>query len=175
VDEHEDGVLTLSWQPELADFVEAFRARNRGRKTWYKVGGMMGLALVVSVVALVAHNPALAVACVWGAIALPPMVLVVQPLGARSLWRRNPALRARLHAQVNPTTGIVVTGQSTGHHPWSTVHSVLETNRVFIVQISGYRNLAFVLLAKRGLPDQRSVDRLRTVLTRAVAPGSSRG
>jgi hypothetical protein len=163
-----DGVLDLAWQPAMADFTEAFRARNRARKMWYKVLGLVGAALVGAAVASLAGNVSLTSGCIALAAGLPIAVLVVQPVSVRSLWRRNPALRATLRARVDPAAGITLTGESTGQHPWSVVHSFLETDRVFVVQLSGYRALGFILLAKRGLPDQQQVDALRTVLSRAT-------
>ena len=45
----------------------------------------------------------------------------------------------------------------------------LETDRVFVVQLTGYRNLGFLLLAKRGLPSERHVDELRGLLSTCAA------
>lgn len=97
------------------------------------------------------------------------MALVIQPVSVRSFWRRNPALAHPLRAQVDPATGITLSGQSTSHHPWPTVHSFLETDRVFVVQFAGYQRLAFLLLAKRGLPSDQAVGELRAALSRDTA------
>jgi hypothetical protein len=164
--------VDLSWQPELADFTEAFRARNRARKMWLKVGVICGVALVAGIVFSFSGT---ASASVWApgcfalAVLLVVMVLVVQPLSVRGFWRTNPALRSALHARVDPVEGITVTGLSTGTHPWAVVHNFLETDRVFVVQISGYQRLGFLLLAKRALPDERQVGALRDMLTAGIA------
>ena len=64
-------------------------------------------------------------------------------------------VRARIH----PVEGITVDlGHTRSRHEWSAVHSVLETPRVFVVQVLGYRALGFLLLAKRGLLDPALVD-----------------
>jgi hypothetical protein len=171
VNHQQDGALSLSWQPELADYVEAFRARNRARKAWHKIWGLAGIALVIAVAVSVAGTASsMAFPCFFAAVGFPVAALVISPLSVRSFWRRNPALHSPLQACVDPTTGITLTGQSTGQHPWSTIHSFLETNRVFVVQLSGYRSLGFLLLAKRGLSDERHVDDLRTLLSRALLP-----
>lgn len=174
MDHQQHTALHLSWQPELADFTEAFRARNRARRAWVKIWAIAGIALVVAVAVTIAGTaPSVASACYFAAVCCPLAALIVQPLSVRAFWRRNPALRSALHAQVDPITGITLTGQSTGTHPWSVVHSFLETDRVFVVQLSGYRNLAFLLLAKRGLPDERHADELRDLLSAGIA-GSAR-
>jgi hypothetical protein len=168
----DDTALRLSWQPELADFAEAFRARNRARKTWLKIGVICGVALVAGVVLLTQGTPetlAGGTALVGLAIVLPLMMFAVQPLSVRGLWRTNAALRSAMRAEVDAVRGITLTGQSTGTHPWSVVHSVLETDRVFVVQISGYQRLGFLLLAKRGLPAGHQVDELRDILAAGKA------
>ncbi|HEX5404553.1 MAG TPA: YcxB family protein [Pseudonocardiaceae bacterium] len=168
----DDTALRLSWQPELADFTEAFRARNRARRAWLKIGVMCGVALVVGVVLLTRGTPSAqagATGLIGLAVVLPLMMLAVQPLSVRGFWRSNAALRCALRAEVDPVTGITVTGQSTGTHPWSVVHSVLETDRVFVVQVSGYRRLGFLLLAKRGLSADHQVAELRDILRAGVA------
>lgn len=168
----DDSALRLSWQPELADFSEAFRARNRARKAWLKVGAICGTALVAGVVLLTRGTPSAlagAIGLIGLAVVLPLMMLAVQPLSVRGFWRANPALRSAMQAEVDPATGITLTGQSTGTHPWSVVHSVLETDRVFVVQISGYQRLGFLLLAKRGLPAGHQVSELRDILAAGMA------
>jgi YcxB-like protein len=162
--------VELSWQPELADFTDAFRARNRTRQAWLKIGVICGASLVVGVVLFITGAapemaPLFCFVAVLGLLA----ALVMQPISVRSFWRRNAALRAPLHVRVDPVTGITLTGQSTATHPWPVVHSFLETDRVFVVQISGYRRLGFLLLAKRGLPDERQVDDLRNRLSAGIA------
>jgi hypothetical protein len=172
----DDTTLRLAWQPELADFSEAFRARNRARRTWLKVGVICGIALVAGVVLLAKGTPSAlagAIGLIGLAVVLPLMMLAVQPLSVRGLWRTNTALRSAMRAEVHPVTGITLTGQSTGTHPWSVVHSVLETDRVFVVQISGYQRLGFLLLAKRGLPAGHQAGELRDLLAAGAAGGAS--
>lgn len=170
----EDAALHLSWQPELLDFTDAFRARNRARKAWLKIWALASIALVVAIVFSIAGSaPAVSSACYAAAVCAPLTALVAQPLSVRAFWRRNPALHCALHARVDPGAGITLTGQSTMTHPWSTVHSFLETGRVFVVQLSGYQNLGFILLAKRGLPGDGHIDELRDRLSAGIA-GSAR-
>lgn len=166
----EDGALQLSWQPALADFTDAFRARNRARKAWHKIWAFGGIALVIAIALSIAgRGSSLAPIFFFVAIGMPVAPLVIQPLSVRSFWRSNPALHVTLHARVDPATGITLTGQTTGQYPWSAIHSFLETTQVFVVQLSGYRNRAFLILAKRGLPDERQVDELRTLLSLGIA------
>lgn len=167
-------VLHLSWQPEMGDYAEAFGARNRARKAWHKIGAIAGSALVIALVLLAAGTgSSLVPVLLFAAFATPVMALVIQPVSVRSFWRRNPALAHPLRAQVDPATGITLSGQSTGHHPWPTIHSFLETDRVFVIQLAGYHKLAFLLLAKRGLPSDQAAGELRAALSLGIAkPGS---
>jgi hypothetical protein len=147
--------LELAWRPELADFAEAFRTRSRAGGTYAKLAALAVLSLVAVLVGLAAGN-GLVVACA-GAGVLSVLVgpFIVQPLSVRTLWRRNPALHADVRATIDPAAGITIVSHTTGQFPWSAIHSCLETSRVFIVQLTGYRGLNFVLLAKRGAaPDQ---------------------
>jgi hypothetical protein len=158
--------LELSWQPEQADFTEAFHARNRARKAWRKIWTLSTVGLLLAMVFTFLTAPqGLVFFCVFFAVAFPVSALIMQPISVRGYWRRNPALHDPLRATVDPLAGITLTGQSSGTHPWSVVHDFLETDRVFVVQLSGYRNLGFLLLAKRGLPDSSDVDTLRDMLS----------
>jgi hypothetical protein len=169
-------VLRLSWRPERRDFAEAFRARTRARKAWRKVWALVGLVLVIALVLFATGGDrSLASALVFAGVCAPVAGLVVQPISAWALWRRNPALHYPLQAQVDPATGITLSGPSAGHHPWSAVHSFLETDRVFVVQLAGYRMLPFFLLAKRGLAHDQSGDELRAVLSLGAAGSASSG
>lgn len=162
----DDAALHLSWQPVRADYTEAFRARNRARKAWLKMAALIGAVLVIGIVLTVTGvDRSLGTACIVIAPFGVLMALVIQPVSVWSFWRRNTVLHEPLQASIDPATGITLTGQSSGTHPWSIVHSFLETDRVFVVQLSGYRNLGFFLLAKRGLPDTSHVDRLRSMLS----------
>lgn len=170
----EEAALQLSWQPELADYADAFRARNRARHAWLKVGVIAGVALVVGIVlSITGAAPSVMPLCYLAAALFPLTVVIVQPLSVRSFWRQNPALHAALGADIDPVEGISVTGRSSGTYPWSSVHSFLETDRLFVVQLSGYRRLAFFLLAKRGLPPDRHVDELRGLLSAGIAGSAS--
>lgn len=165
MEQRADGPLRLAWQPEMADLLEAFRARNRSRKVEYKIALLALAGLAAALAGWLLRVDVLVPAGLGAVVAALFVYFVAVPLSTRSLWRSNPALRAPLVADVDPVRGITLTGQSTGHHPWATVHSVLETDRVFVVQLSGYRRLGFLLLAKRGLPSGRHVEDLRRLLS----------
>jgi hypothetical protein len=143
--------LELAWRPEPADYAEAFRAHDRATGAQARLAALFVLALLVVGAGLAMRSTAvLAVACA-GLISCPLVVLVVQPLRVRSMWRRNPALHADVRATVDPAQGITIASHTTGLFPWSSVGRVLETGRVFVVQLTGYRAQNFVLLAKRGV------------------------
>jgi hypothetical protein len=174
--------VELSWQPEVADYLEAFTARNRARGAWRKVGWISGAALVFAVVAFVLGHRFAALYGVEAAVLLPLLLWPITWLSTRSVWHRHPALRAPTRAYVYSAAGISTDAPlldlSTGQVrvgslpqgvPWTGVQRVLETKRVFIVQLAPKR---FLLLAKRGLADPAGLD----VLTRhlQVSPSGSR-
>ena len=163
-----DNILELAWQPEIYDYVEAFRARIRTRKTWYKALGTSAIIIAIAIgLSLTLGRPSTySLSLFIVAALLPILILVLQPLSVRTLWRRNPALHTPVHASIDPVNGINITAQANVQHPWSNVHAFLETPNVFVIELPGYRSRPFFLLAKRGLADQTQVDELRALLTR---------
>lgn len=172
--------VQLAWLPEFADYIEAFNARNKARKAWHKVGVIAALGAVFAVAAFSLGHSGPAMMGVEVAVGLPLMVLPITWLSTWLLWRRQPALQTHTRAVVDPTAGIttdgplvdVGSGQVTvaagrGGLPWQSVESVLETRRVFVVQLAGHRGKRFTLLAKRGLADPAA---LRAALTGGRTP-----
>src|SRR5437868_1879306 len=94
------GTLTLSWQPEVGDWVEAFAATRRARGLWWKVAVMVAGGVAVGVVGLATGDGGLVVA----GIALIAAVLYGlgpgQRRAVRSFWRRLPALHQPARATV---------------------------------------------------------------------------
>jgi hypothetical protein len=74
----------LAWQPELADYIEAFRARNRARKAWLKMSLCMAVVLAIAVVGVVGGDGTLVGVGVGGAIAIALVALVLQPRAVRT-------------------------------------------------------------------------------------------
>jgi YcxB-like protein len=60
-------------------------------------------------------------------------------------------------------------GTTTGQIQWSGIQSLLETERLFLVQLAGYRRAPFIVLAKRGLADPSQVDNLRALVNAGIA------
>jgi hypothetical protein len=56
----------------------------------------------------------------------------------------------------------------------ATPRCVLEIDRVFVVQISGYQRLGFLLLTKRGLPAGHQADELRDLVAAGRRQGERR-
>ena len=168
--------VELAWQPEVADYFQAFNARNRAGKAWHKIGGVALLGLVFAVLAFGRGRPSLALYGLEVAIMFPVMVPVITWLSTRSVWFRHPALHTPTRAVVHPSTGITTDGPlvdlssgpllvipGPGSVPWPSVERVLETRRVFVVQLTGARGKRFLVLAKRGLTEPAA---LRQALTR---------
>ena len=171
---HADEAIELTWDPELADYVEAYRARNRARKVWRKIAILAGICFLFGIAGAVAQDGAVIGLGVGGLAAIGLIVFVFQPRAVRSLWRGNPAARARSQARVDPLAGLTTSNSmTTGQIQWSGVDSVLETDRLFLVQLAGYRRAPFVVLAKRGLADPAQVERLRALLTAGAGSAQS--
>jgi hypothetical protein len=163
----------LFWEPAVADYTEAFRARNRARNVRFKVAVIAGLGAVVAVVAFIIGQPGPGIAGVEVAVGLPLATPLVSWLSTRIVWLRRPALHVPTRAVVHPAGGIttdgplvdmaggIAVGTLPGGLPWHGVRLVLETRRVFVVQLAGKR---FLLLAKRGLADPAELDALRRTL-----------
>lgn len=178
----EPHAITLSWQPAVADYVEAFTARNRARKAWHKVAVIAGTGALFAVVAFSLGHPGPAMIGVEVAVLLPIAVPVVTRLSTRSLWRMFPDLNRFTRVTVAVAAGITTDGPlvDMSRRPmvvtilpddlaWSGVAQVLETRSVFVVQLVGHRGKRFFLLAKRGLANPSDTDALRSMLDQRAA------
>jgi hypothetical protein len=170
----------LSWQPEVTDYLQAFNARNRAQKAWHKVAVIALLGAAFAVLAFILHHPNLAMLGVELAVLAPIMIPLVIWLSTLSVWRRHTALHTPTRAVVSPSAGITTDGplvdMSSGQVAvtavsgllgWQAVDLVLETKRVFVVQLAGQRGKQFFLLAKRGLNNTTELDALRRTMTGA--------
>jgi hypothetical protein len=173
--------IELSWQPEVNDYVEAFHARNRAGGAWLKIGVVALLGGVFAVAAFALGHPAPAMFGVEAAVLLPVLVPLLTWASTRALWKRRPGLRSPTRAAVSPagittdgplvdmSSGQLVTGAVPDGLALDAVAQVLETKRVFVVQLVGQRGKRFLLLAKRGLAGPAELDALRTILAAAGA------
>ncbi|MFI7597831.1 hypothetical protein [Actinoplanes sp. NPDC049681] len=170
----------LSWQPEMTDYFQAFSARNRASKAWHKIGVMALVLATCAVGAFRLGYPNFAFFGLGLAVACFPMVPLVTWLSTRSVWHRRPALHTPVHAVISLSAGITTNGPVidmssgqvaitafSGPIDWPATNQVLETKRVFVVQLTGHRGKRFLLLAKRGLADPIELDALREILTGA--------
>jgi hypothetical protein len=175
--------LQMSWLPEVADYTEAFNARNRAHKAWHKIAVVSVFGAVFAIVAFSLGRPGPAMVGVEAAVLLPVIVLPITWLSTRSVWRRRPALHAPTRAVVDPSAGITTDGPLVdmssgqvavapvqGGLPWQSVGRILETRRVFVVELAGHRGKRFILLAKRGLADPAGLAALRGALTAGRPP-----
>ena len=170
-------VIPLAWQPEAADYAEAFAARNRRRRVHWFIGVMAVLGAAFAVAAIVAGQPAAAALGVVAAIGFPLMMPLMVKASTNGLWRMYPALHqpVRMVADargvggdapvvtMNPGAMRIATGGT--RIEWAQVGKVLETRRVFVVQAAG-NDKVFFLLAKRGLTDAAQEAHLRGLLVK---------
>lgn len=170
----------LSWQPEMTDYFQAFSARNRDSKAWYKIGVMALVLAACAVGALCLGHPGFALYGLGLAVLCFPLAPLVTWLSTRSVWHRAPELHAPIHAVISSSAGITTTGPvidlSTGRVvitalpgplDLTATDRVLETDRVFVVRLTGQRGKRFLVLAKRGVADPIELDALRELLTAA--------
>ncbi|MEN3361871.1 MAG: hypothetical protein V7637_5853 [Mycobacteriales bacterium] len=155
--------VLLRWQPERGDYAEAFALRARQRHTTRKLAVAIGLFAVALVVGWVAQLGTLVGASV-GAIVAIVLLMLLQPLMVRRFWSGSTALRQPVEAHLSPAGIDSRTVLSAGQWPWTSVHSVLEGERCYVVQMHGYKGKAFLPLAKRGAPDPPAQAALRAWL-----------
>jgi hypothetical protein len=170
-------VIRLAWQPEAADYVEAFSARNRQRHVGWFIAAMSVLGVALAVLAIGAGQPGAAALGVVAAVGFPVGTPLVVKASTNALWRRNAALRQPVQVVIdargvggdapvvtmNPGAMHVATGSV--QYQWTDLQKVLEASRVFVVQLADRRNKVFFLLAKRGLSDPAQEANLRRLLT----------
>jgi hypothetical protein len=163
----EQTALVLSWQPEIEDYTEAFRAKNRMRRVPEIFGLMVVTGAILGIAGFWASQPMMAGAGI--ALVITP-VYTAGPgnyLSVKSIWRRSPTLRLPVEVRVDPGDGLTSTVPgSTGHYDWSYWEGFLETNRAFVLHAARRKGAPFMVLAKRGLRSPSEVSRLRDVLRR---------
>lgn len=170
--------IELSWQPEAGDYVEAFAARNGKRKLWLMSSMFVVIGVAFAAGTIRSGDYDLAAAGVVIALAGPFLVHQMLRASSKGLWRLYPVLHEPSQAAVDPLAGIAYTGTqvkigSVGMavregrtvHPWQTVDRVLETERVYVVNLAGHDGKAFFLIAKRAAADAEVAD-LRRMLMR---------
>jgi hypothetical protein len=169
--------IQLAWQPEAADYAEAFAARNKQRRVGVFIAVMSVLGAAFAVVALVAKQPGAAACGVVVALGFPLATPLMVKSSTNGLWRRSPALQQPVQLAVdahgvsgdapvimmNPGAMSVLPGGA--HFRWTDQPKVLETSRVFVVQPAEGKNKIFFLVAKRGLQDPAQEAYLRRLLT----------
>lgn len=171
-------VFRMSWQPEAADYAEAFQARNRKRGVGWLVWAMVVLGVAFAVLTFIAGEYAISVVGVVFAAFFSRM----GKLGTGFLYGRYPALHEPAEMTIDPGAGIaglvpVVTmgdgpmkvNAGDWQFPWPQLHRVLETKRVFVLHLAGQGNRTFFVLAKRGLTDPAQEAALRHLLALLAA------
>ena len=170
-------VIRLAWQPEAADYAEAFAARNRQRHVGLFVGVMSAVGAALAVLAIIARQPGPAACGIAIAVGFPLLTPLMVKRSTNGLWRRSAALRRPVEMLVDATgvsgnAPVITMGPAAMHidtggvrHRWTDLQKVLETSRVLVIQPAGGRNKVFFLLAKRGLADPTQEATLRRLLT----------
>jgi hypothetical protein len=155
--------VLLRWQPDRADYIEAFALRARQRRTRPTFALIFGLLAVMLVAGVIGQQATLIGAGSGGIVALG-LLLLMQPLMVRRFWSHSTALQQPVQAHLSPAGIDSRTALSAGQWPWTSVHSVLEGERCYVVQMHGYRGKAFLPLAKRGASDPPAQAALRAWL-----------
>jgi hypothetical protein len=163
----EPAALVLSWQPEIDDYVEAFRAKDRMRRLPEILGVMVVMGAILGIAGFWANQSTMLGAGI--ALVVTP-VFTAGPgyyLMVRSIWRRSPGLRLPVEVRVDPGDGLTATvSGSTGQYSWSHWEGFLETKRAFVLHVGRRKGAPFMVLAKRGLGSPSEVSRLRDILGR---------
>ena len=164
----------LSWQPEEADYVEAFQARGMSRRTRARIGTLIALMVAVALMGLLLAEPFLMAAGIGWALAGVYAAGPGRRRNIRLFWRRSPALHGHRDVRLVPGEGMTAVSPGfTGHYAWSMFDAVLETDRLFILQLAGRGGNAFQVLAKRGLSSETDVSRLRELLTHEITAAAA--
>ncbi|MDQ1645832.1 MAG: hypothetical protein QOJ50_2016, partial [Cryptosporangiaceae bacterium] len=173
------GAVQVEWQPEAADYVEAFTALNRRRTRWLLGVVMLPIAvlgLVFAAAQVRAGEGDTAIVGIVVAVVLPLLPVVLTRGSTKGLWRMYPQLHAPGQVTVDPHAGVSAIGGvvtmrpfdiavGSSVYPWPSVRQVLETDRVFVVLLADSRNgKKFLLLAKRGVTDPAGLAHLRAML-----------
>jgi hypothetical protein len=166
--------VVLRWTPRREDIDDALAVYQSEIGGWAVAYPyvMAGLFLLVGFVALLAGLLLTAVLTAFGAVV---MVLVFKRARARALWK-NPLLRYPQEAVVS-LAGLRMSNETaTTEWRWLTFSHAVETPRSFVLigarQPGAHRSTRlFSYLPKDALPHPAEVDRLRALLTRAVAGG----
>jgi hypothetical protein len=156
--------VSLWWQPEVADYTEAFALRGRDRRTTRKLVLIALLCLLAGVLGVTAHSGAAVGGGLGGFVAVAGIRLL-QPVFIRRFFSRSEALHQPVQAHVSQSGIDSRTALSSGQWPWTSVASVLEGKRGYVVQMHGNAGRLFLPLAKRGAPDPASAAALHAWLT----------
>jgi len=165
-------VVSLDWQPERADWVETMRAHYRRwtLRLWLPWLLIAAASAAVMSVGVLRDDVGLAVFAGTAGLALPVGFLLFGPrLTASWMWRSATFLRDPMQAELSSAGIKAASSMGTGTIPWTSVRTVLETGRVFAVDVHGYRHGAYVLLPKRALPPTE-LPALRAALAAHLTP-----
>ncbi|WP_372419739.1 YcxB family protein [Actinotalea solisilvae] len=165
--------VTLRWLPAVEDYVEAFEARSRARRT-RRLAVLLGALALVALGAVLTREPVTVVLLLLVA----AMAVLERPMLRRAVrrsWGKEPALREERIARLAPDDGLVVdAGASSGRYGWDRVARVVETERSFVLLSDRAWSGTFWLLAKRGAASPGDVDRVRALLARHVGSAPPR-
>jgi hypothetical protein len=171
-------VIPLAWQPEAADYSEAFAARNRQRRAvrWF-IGVLSVAGAAFAVAAFIAGQTAAVVLGLVAAVGFPLLLPLMVKASTNGLWRMYPALQQPVRMTVDArglggeipvitmNQGAMRITAGATRLDWAHMGKVLETKRVFVVQAAGNDKM-FFLVAKRGLADTAQLDQLRSLLVK---------
>ncbi|TQJ88006.1 YcxB family protein [Streptomyces sp. SLBN-31] len=167
----EQGVVELTYQPVMGDFVGALRERNRLRKRGWVRSWAVGLLAFAFVL-----NAALSAAgrdrSDWFLLIWMPLTLVLLLLTPRLQARAFLKLAARngtYRATVTDAGLTMATDNTTTSVKWAAQPRYRETKDAFLTYSDDKNASCFTVLPKRGLAAPADTDRLRAILDRHLA------
>ncbi|MFD8303348.1 YcxB family protein [Streptomyces sp. NPDC059690] len=162
------GVVELTYEPVMGDFMGALKERNRLRKRGWLRSWAVGLLAFAFVL-----NAALSVAGRdkpdWVLLIWLPLALVLLLLTPRLQARAFLKLAARngtYRASVTDAGLTMVTDNSTTSVKWAAQPRYRETGDAFFTYSDDKNASCFTVLPKRGLAGPADADRLREILDR---------
>lgn len=169
-----DRVFKLSWQPRIQDYREAFLARTQASGARRKLTVVYLIAAVPFVFFLLAAGLSAKFLVFSIYLALGLLLVIVtgpaQYVFATRFWNRYPLIQARSSARVGDEEIQTRTGNQAESWSWAMVDGVIETENVFVIELTVDRQRTFLLLAKRGLASEQQLPALTEFLN-AQHPG----
>lgn len=163
-----DEVFKLSWQPRVQDYREAFLARTQASGARRKLTLVYVIAAVPFIFLFLAAGLSAKILVFSVYVALGLVLVIVtgpaQYVFATRFWSRYPLIQVPSTAKVSKKGIETRNGDQSESWSWSLVDGVIETENVFVIELTVDRQRTFLLLAKRGLANEQQLPALTEFL-----------